>query len=285
MKSPFLRRSRALSVGLVLSLLSLCICLAGCDKIRSVTHAIFGARHTRKVQLQPLPPDHPDHPSTLTGPRLAIIIDDLGSDLTAADAIFSLHYPLTLSILPNHPHSADIAGEASQRGYQVMLHLPMESFGNIAPEPQELRKGMSSAEISRSLSEMLGSVPGVSGVNNHQGSRVTADPRMMAELMSLLRQRNLFFIDSRTSGATVAYHAAQTAGVRSAFRNVPFLDDVRDVGAIHKQLDLAIRDAKEHGEGIAIGHPHAETLRALGEVLPQAEMRGVRLVFASELVH
>lgn len=205
--------------------------------------------------------------------------------MAAADTIFSLHYPLTLSILPNHAHSADIAEQASQRGYQVMLHLPMESLADRAPEPGELREGMSSAEIARSLSEMLQSVLHVSGVNNHQGSRVTSDPRMMAELMSLLRQRNLFFIDSRTSGATVAYHAAQTAGVRSAFRSAPFLDDVRDVEAIRKQLDLAIRDAKEHGEAIAIGHPHPETLRALGEVLPQAETRGVHLVFASDLVH
>jgi polysaccharide deacetylase 2 family uncharacterized protein YibQ len=279
-KSSFPRPERTFLFALALLSLSLCVYLGGCDKIKSAYNSIFKSRRSSKVQ-----PAHPGHPSGVTGPRLAIIIDDLGSDLAPATAVFALHYPLTLSILPNHPHSADIADEARRRGYQVMLHLPMQSLANETPEPEELRTGMSSAEVSRALSEMLQTVPHVSGVNNHQGSLVTSDPRMMADLMPLLRQRNLFFIDSRTTAATVAYEAAQTARVPSSFRNVPFLDDVRDVSAIRKQLELAIRDAKERGEGIAIGHPHPETLRALGEVLPQVEARGVHLVYASDLVH
>ena len=280
MKSSFPRPERTFLFALALLSLWLCICLGGCDKIKSAYNSIFKSRRPSKLQ-----PAHPGHPSSVTGPRLAIIIDDLGADLAPATALFALDYPLTLSILPNHPHSADIADEARHRGYQVMLHLPMQSLANETPEPEELRTGMSSAEVARALTEMLQTVPHVSGVNNHQGSLVTSDPRMMAELMPLLRQRNLFFIDSRTTAATVAYQAAQTARVPSSFRDVPFLDDVRDVSAIRKQLELAIRDAKERGEGIAIGHPHPETLRALAEVLPQVEARGVHLVYASDLVH
>lgn len=281
MKSSFSGPARTWSFALVLWSLSFCFFLAGCDRIKSAANSIFKSRPSSKVQ-----PAHPSHPSSsATGPRLAIIIDDLGGDLAAADAIFSLHYPLTLSILPNHPHSAEIAEQARRRGYQVMLHLPMQSLANETPEPQELRAGMSSAEVSRTLTEMLRTVPYVSGVNNHQGSLVTSDPHMMAELMPLLRQRNLFFIDSRTTAATVAYDAAQSAGVPSSFRNVPFLDDVRDLSAIRKQLELAIRDAKEKGRGIAIGHPHPETLRALSQLLPLVEGQGVHLVYASDLVH
>jgi len=107
----------------------------------------------------------------------------------------------------------------------------------------------------------------------------------MDELMPVLRDRRLFYIDSRTTTATVAYDTAQSFGVRSAFRNVPFLDDVAEVPAVHKQLELALRDARLKGEAIAIGHPHPATLRALREVLPQAQGQGVQLVFASELVH
>jgi polysaccharide deacetylase 2 family uncharacterized protein YibQ len=279
-KSSFPRPGRTFLFALALFSIWLCIFLGGCDKIKSAFNSIFKPRRSAKVQ-----PAHPGQPSTFTGPRLAIIIDDLGADLAPATAIFALHYPLTLSILPNHPHSADIADEARHRGYQVMLHLPMQSLANETPELEELRTGMSSVEVSRALTEMLQTVPHVSGVNNHQGSLVTSDPRVMADLMPLLRERNLFFIDSRTTAATVAYEAAQTAGVPSSFRNVPFLDDVRDVSAIRKQLELAIRDAKERGEGIAIGHPHPETLRALAEVLPRVEARGVHLVYASDLVH
>ena len=285
MKSPIARFARPSSAALALSCLALCFSLAGCDKIKSAANSIFRSRRPAKVE--PAPPEKPPTVTpTVRGPRLAIIIDDLGADAASADAIFSsLHYPLTLSILPNHVHSAEIAEEARRRGYEVMLHLPMQSIGNRAPEPNELREGMSSAEVSRSLAEMLETVPHAAGVNNHQGSLVTSDGRLMADLMPQLRERNLFFIDSRTSAATVAYKAAQTAHVRSSFRNVPFLDDVREVSAIRRQLTLAIRDAKEKGQGIAIGHPHPETLQVLAELLPQVEVGGVRLVYASDLVH
>jgi uncharacterized protein len=215
---------------------------------------------------------------------MAIIIDDVGSDESAVDAIFALPYPLTLSVLPNHPHSTEIAEEAHRRGYQVMLHLPMESQANEAPEAQELRPGMPSAEVSRMLGEMLHTVPYAAGVNNHQGSLATSDPRLMAELMPLLRARNLFFIDSRTTAATVAYDTAERDGVHSAFRNAPFLDDSQQESAIHQQLEIAIHVAKEKGGAIVIGHPHPETLRVLREFLPQMKSQGVELVHVSALV-
>jgi uncharacterized protein len=218
-------------------------------------------------------------------PRLAIIIDDLGSDHAAAQAIFALGYPLTISVLPNHEHSLEIAEEAHRRGLQVMLHLPMQSLANETPEPQELHAGMPAREVATLLDQFLQNVPDAVGVNNHQGSQATADGALMDELMPVLRDRHLFYVDSRTTAATVAYDTAQDFGVRSAFRNVPFLDDVAEVAAVRKQLELALRGAREKGEAVAIGHPHAATLQALREVLPQAQKQGVRLVPASELVH
>jgi uncharacterized protein len=217
--------------------------------------------------------------------RLAIILDDLGSDRAAADSILALPYPLTLSVLPNHSHSTEIAEEARRRGHQVMLHLPMQSLGNEKPENEELYPGMSAESVSTLVDEFLRAVPGATGVNNHQGSQSTADAQLMEELMPVLRKRGLFYIDSRTTAATVAYAEAQQTGVKSAFRNVPFLDDVAEVGAVRKQLRLALAGAREKGEAVAIGHPHPATLQALKEVLPQAKATGVRLVFASELAH
>jgi uncharacterized protein len=217
--------------------------------------------------------------------RLAIILDDLGNDRNAAEAIFALPYPLTISVLPNHPHSVEIAEEAHRRGYQVMLHLPMESVGQGRPESQELRPGMSGKDVRSLVNGFLRAVPDVAGVNNHQGSQSTTDVALMDELMPVLRDHKLFYIDSRTTAATVAFDAAQRAGVQSAYRNVPFLDDVAEVSAVRKQLLLALREAGEKGEAIAIGHPHPATLKALQEVLPEAKAQGVRLVFASELVH
>ncbi len=224
-------------------------------------------------------------PGKSTRARLAIILDDLGSDRAAAEAIFALPYPLTISVLPLHEHSVDIAEEAHRRGYEVMLHLPMQSVGNEKPEAQELLPGMTAQEVASVVNQFLQNVPDVNGVNNHQGSQATADPALMSELMSVLRDHKLFYVDSRTTAATVAFDTAQRNGVRSAFRNVPFLDDVAEVAAVRKQLELALRGAREKGEAIAIGHPRPATLQALREVLPQAKAHGVQLVFASELVH
>jgi polysaccharide deacetylase 2 family uncharacterized protein YibQ len=273
----FVRISRLL---FCLVLAALAVSLSGCDKIRSAIQSMLHGN--RSSNTHPVP--HPSHAAS-SGPRLAIILDDVAGDPAAVDSIFALHYPLTLSILPNHPRSMEFAQEAHRRGYQVMLHLPMESLANETPESQELRSGMSTAEISAALNSMLNSVPYAVGVNNHQGSRATSDPGLMAALMPLLRHRGLFFIDSRTTAATVAYDAAETAGVPCAFRNVPFLDDVQESGAVRHQLELAAKDAREHGQAIAIGHPHPATLRALAEFLPQAEAQGLHLVHPSELVH
>jgi polysaccharide deacetylase 2 family uncharacterized protein YibQ len=127
-------------------------------------------------------------------------------------------------------------------------------------------------------------VPHAAGVNNHQGSRATADPALMEALMPELRQRGLFFIDSRTSAATVAYQAAEHSGVRAASRKV-FLDDTATREAVLAQLELAARDAQHDGSAIAIGHPHPATIAALAEGVPALEARGIRIVFASELAH
>jgi polysaccharide deacetylase 2 family uncharacterized protein YibQ len=160
----------------------------------------------------------------------------------------------------------------------------MQSRAKEHPEAQELHGGMSRADISRLVSQFLNEVPGVIGVNNHQGSASTADKKLMAELMLVLKEHKLFYVDSRTSAATVAYDTAQRFGVRAAFRNVPFLDDVQDVSAVRKQIEIAIAGAARKKDTIAIGHAHPSTLEALKEMLPQAKTQGVKLVFASELV-
>ncbi|HLJ22783.1 MAG TPA: divergent polysaccharide deacetylase family protein, partial [Candidatus Acidoferrales bacterium] len=147
-----------------------------------------------------------------------------------------------------------------------------------------LHPGMAPGAVQRTFADMLETVPYAAGVNNHEGSLGTADQKLMDELMPLLHERNLFFIDSRTTVATVAETAAHAAGVAAARRNV-FLDDQQSVPAIRKQFELAIRDAREKGSALAIGHPHPATLEVLNEMLPEAQRDGVRLVYASDLAH
>ena len=215
-------------------------------------------------------------------PRLAVVIDDLGYDRAQADSIFRLSYPLTISVLPHEANSGEIAEEAHRRGYQVMLHLPMASNAGDKDEAVQLHPGMASADVDKTFTAMLDTVPYAAGVNNHEGSLGTADQKLMDDLMPLLHERNLFFIDSRTSAATVAESSAHAAGVEAARRNV-FLDDDQSAPAIRKQFALALRDAREKGSALAIGHPHPQTLAVLNEMLPEAGRQGVRLVFASDL--
>ena len=245
------------------------------------THSVEIIGRPPTVAVAPSAP----FPRTTGAPRLAIILDDLGNDRGVADSIFAMHYPLTLSVLPNQPHSADIAADAHRHGYEVMLHLPMQSVANEKPEPQELRPGMTAANVQTLVDEFLQGVPGAVGVNNHQGSQSTADTALMEELMPILRDRNVFYVDSRTTAATVAYDTARQLGVHCAYRNVPFLDDIAEVGPVRKQLQLALRDAGQRGEAVAIGHPHPATLQAMREILPEARTQGVKLVFVSEIVH
>jgi polysaccharide deacetylase 2 family uncharacterized protein YibQ len=255
-----------------------------------VALAIFGCsqKPTRKTVAKKEPPAESRPPrraeSVRKGPRLAIIIDDIGNDRPTADSLLALPYPLTLSILPHLPMSGEIADQTAKRGDQVMLHLPMQPDSPTTPsEPIELRLGMSSPEVRSMLAGMLATVPHVLGVNNHEGSKATSDPALMDALMPALRDRGLFFIDSRTTASTVAADSAHQFGVRAASRKV-FLDDQENTKAIDSQIDLAARDAEQNGDAIAIGHPHPETISALRETLPRLKKQGIQLVFASDLV-
>jgi polysaccharide deacetylase 2 family uncharacterized protein YibQ len=245
----------------------------------------FAGQRTQSVDLvTPIVTSSIENARAGRQPKLAIIIDDLGYDREAAEKLFQIPYPLTVSVLPHLPLSSVIAEEASRRGYQVLLHMPVESSGGEKAETIELRAGMGSDDAVRMLQGMLDTVPLAIGVNNHQGSLGTADNKLMNEIMPALHERGLFFVDSRTSSASVAFAAAHRAGVPAASRDI-FLDDVQDDAAIHHQLELAVEDAKLHGQAIAIGHPHPATLEALQESLPRIQSEGVQIVFASQVVH
>jgi polysaccharide deacetylase 2 family uncharacterized protein YibQ len=217
--------------------------------------------------------------------RAAIIIDDLGNDPGAAKRLLALPYPLTFSVLPDLEHSARTADEAHAHGREVMLHLPMEPQPGAPapPGPGEIKVGMTRQEVERILAADLGSVPHVAGVNNHMGSRATADAALMAVVMKVLGRRRLFFVDSRTTAQSAALVAARRAGVPAFYRSV-FLDDTETVDYTLGQLRLFRRDIEAQGAAIAIGHPHPTTLAALARFLPELEGDGIELVPASELV-
>ena len=215
----------------------------------------------------------------------AIIIDDLGGNLEAARQLLALPYSLTFSVLPHLRDSVETAEEACRAGHEVMLHLPMEpeAGSHASPGEGEIRIGMTSFEVEQTLQSDLASVPHAVGVNNHMGSRATADPRLMTAVMRSLAGRHLYFVDSRTTAATVALETARQQGLPAFYRSV-FLDDTKTVRYTLEQLRQFRRVLEEQGTALAIGHPYPSTIAALAKFLPQLEGDDVQLAPASRLV-
>jgi polysaccharide deacetylase 2 family uncharacterized protein YibQ len=216
---------------------------------------------------------------------VAIVIDDLGNELAPAQRIGSWRNPVTGAVLPGLRWSGDSARALSRGGHEVLLHLPMEPEGypRVRPGPGVVLRSQSDAEVAETLESDLSTVPGAVGVNNHMGSAATADQRVMRVVARVLSQRGLFFLDSRTTDATVAESAASEASVRTVARRV-FLDDTATEEAVRAQLRELFRRARTEGSAVAIGHPYSSTLAVLEAELPEMERReGVRLVKVSEL--
>ena len=215
----------------------------------------------------------------------AIVIDDLGNELGPAERIASWKAPVAGAVLPGVAYSAAAARALARGGKEVLLHLPMEPAGypKVRPGPGVILRSQSDAEIVRTLESDLATVPGVVGVNNHMGSAATADPRVMRVVAGVLSDRGLFFLDSRTTDATVAERTAEEASVPAVSRRV-FLDDVETEEAVSRQLAELVRRAQEEGSAVAIGHPYPATLTVLEREMPGLAARGVRLVRVGELV-
>jgi polysaccharide deacetylase 2 family uncharacterized protein YibQ len=195
-------------------------------------------------------------------PKIALVIDDLGEDIAATDRAMKLPPAVTLSFLPFAEATPWLAPESEKRGHEVLAHVPMQALGSIDPGPMALRVGLSAEQIAARLAWSLARVPGLVGINNHEGSRFTADARGLAPVDRILAARHLFFFDSRTIADSKVVRVAHRFGVASAARDV-FLDDVVTPKAIEKQLARLETLARKQGVAIAIGHPHDPTLTVL----------------------
>lgn len=232
-------------------------------------------------ETSPVAPPMPAHPKG----RIAIVIDDMGPDLGKLKELFNAGGPITIAIMPNQRHSAETAREAAKKGWDVILHLPMEPRDLADNDPGEdaLLVAMSRDEIEAMLQKDLSSVPNAIGVNNHMGSKFTEDEERMRLVLASLKKRGMFFLDSRTSSDSVGGRVARDLGMRSAERSV-FLDNTRDVDYIKGQIRELVSIASRKGSAIGIGHPYPETIEALRQTLP-ALGPGIKVVRLSELVN
>ena len=217
--------------------------------------------------------------------RVAIIFDDAGYGIKAAQEVEAIGRPVTISVLPHLPFSTQIAEEAPQHGMQVILHLPVQPDNrSIALGPGGITVDMADDEIRRTVNDDLGTVPSAVGANNHMGSLGTADPRVMRAVMDVMKTRHLFFVDSMTSSRSVAAKVAREMGVPTAVRAV-FLDNEDNEEYVRGQFRALIAIAQSRGDAIAIGHVGKVTARVLVSMLPEFDEAGIQLVRVSDLVH
>jgi polysaccharide deacetylase 2 family uncharacterized protein YibQ len=142
---------------------------------------------------------------------------------------------------------------------------------------------MNTREFTAHVENALATVPLAVGVNNHMGSRLTEDRAAMQMVMQLMKQHNLFFLDSRTSPKSLAYQVARELGVRTAQRHV-FLDNDTDPLKIAAQLYRLAALSREYGSAIGVGHPYPETVQSLQYTLQEIQQTGIEVVPVSRLV-
>ena len=223
-------------------------------------------------------------PPAASLPQIAIIIDDLGYDDKMASRFLELDGVLSFSILPYSPFQQEIACAVPQKGRDVLLHLPMEplEYPSVNPGEGALMSAMGPDDLLDQLRRDLDAVPFVVGVNNHMGSKLTQDSAKMRQVFTILKGRNLFFVDSLTNPKSCCARAAHLLNLKFARRHV-FLDHDQTAHAIRFQIRRLVTIAETHGSAIGIGHPYPVTWEILKEEIPK--LRGkIKLVPGSKLV-
>lgn len=288
--TPRVTARRLLTYGLLLVLLLVSLGVAGYMIFFRVAVAAEPPESPSPVVIfeEPdLPTVHPVKPTEVPvlphPPKIAIIIDDMGYHHDIDNDLLHLDLNLSFSFLPHAPHTRELENAAYRLGRTVLLHLPLEArSSDYDPGPGALLLSQSAAQHQQLLDDNLGQVPHAVGVNNHMGSRYSADERAMSELAVLLARRQLFFVDSMTVAASKGYAAAVKQGVAAVKRDV-FLDNQQEREAICRQIEHLVTIGRWQGSGVGIGHPYPETLTALAtcgrKLLDQVELVGVeRLV-------
>ncbi|QTA82672.1 Divergent polysaccharide deacetylase [Desulfonema limicola] len=218
-------------------------------------------------------------------PKAAIIIDDIGYDPLIVKLFLELDIDITFSIFPFCPFRESIIKEIQTKGMEIMLHLPMEpvEYPDVDPGKFALLASMSPKQLIETLEYNLEQIKNIKGVNNHMGSRITAMPTQMYLILSRVKQKNLFFIDSVTSSDSVCKSSARILQLPFAARDI-FLDHIQKPEIIRRQIRRLTQIAEAYGEALGIGHPHKITYEILKQELPLLKKK-VQIVPASRIIH
>ncbi|SDL21525.1 divergent polysaccharide deacetylase family protein [Natronincola ferrireducens] len=269
-------------VYFMLALLALVILLLTAGELQNKRYDTLGNNY-KKIAMVFIQ----RQPRVMKG-QVAIIIDDFGNLGNGTKEMLAIDRPLTCAIIPFLPYTKEDAVLAHGNGHEIIIHIPMEPHvGNPKWLGEKgITTNLSTEQIKTIIREAVEEVPFAVGVNNHMGSKATEDSRVMAAIIQVVKENNMYIVDSKTSINSVVKKIAEEYNVPILERAV-FLDNEKSVGAIKKQLktlgELAIKD----GSAIGIGHVGPEggiiTATAIKEMIPQLEKMGIEIVPVSHL--
>lgn len=228
----------------------------------------------------------PKKPTPILKGIIGIVIDDFGyRNDEISDGFLELDARLTYAIIPGHRYSTSFGEKAVESGYEVIVHMPMENTGKTYGEEEfVLMTTMDNETIERRLNNAIEEIPTAIGMNNHQGSKASADQNVMSNVAKVMKERGLFFLDSRTTIETIGETTMEIFDVPTARRNI-FLDNEDDEEKIEKQLMKLVKRSEEVGSAIGIGHVKPKTLNVLSDQIPKLKKKGYKFEFVSKMLH
>ncbi|MCM8772491.1 MAG: divergent polysaccharide deacetylase family protein [Candidatus Omnitrophica bacterium] len=281
------KKENSFFVPLLLFLI-LCILITGLKIIKEIRKEsnVFARLYIPETKIKPQLPEKIEKLPEKKRGEVAIIIDDVGWNLSIIKEIEEINKPLTLSILPKAPYSEKIVKELKGKNYELFLHLPLE------PEPpsQCYDKGLIKVDMDEETIKNLfednvrNFLPYIKGVNNHMGSLFTTEEEKMQILLEIIKEKNLCFVDSLTNPKSCGYKIAKEMGIKTGKRDI-FLDTSTKPDDINKKIDELIKIAKEKGTAIAIGHAKETTINVLKERIADFEKNGIEIVPVTRLLH
>jgi polysaccharide deacetylase 2 family uncharacterized protein YibQ len=243
--------------------------------------------NTKSVHLPPAPTVTPEPFKGIpgSGGKIAFIIDDWGQTTANCKYLKEIHEPVAVSILPGLRHTKDVANCTQLYHKLAMLHLPLEAMhnGDYYPPDYIIKTTMDPALVSKIVDDDLTQLPSIQGVNNHMGSKATADRALMRIIFKRIKKKGLFFVDSMTSRYSVSAALAEEMGLSYGKRDV-FLDNINTREEITKQMVVLAQKARHRGYAVAIGHDRHLTMQVLKEEIPLLEDQGFEIVSIKELL-
>ena len=220
-----------------------------------------------------------------SSPCIAIVIDDFGYiNDHIVEGFLSINEKMTFAVIPGHLYSRQIAREAYSNGFEILLHMPMESHkDNLEKEPFIISSTMTRIDIEEKIKTAFLEIPEAVGMNNHQGSKFTEIDWAMETLAPILKKNKKYFLDSRTSPNTIAESVIKKYGIKTVHRDV-FIDNELSENYVKEKIKELEKIAMETGYAIGIGHAKEITLNVLKKIIPKIKHNGIKFCFVSDIL-